>query len=200
MPVPERRVAPDSLSQRAADDLKFIRNAMARTATFTAVPGAGGAVMGVVGLAAAIVAARQPTADRWLGVWLISAALAFAAGVAAIVLKAQRHGLALDGPTTRNFSMGLIAPLAAGAAITYALWSIGAYAAMPGVWLLLYGTGVLVGGMFSVAVVRITGALFMLFGVLAVATPSSLGNLWLGVGFGVLQFIGGLWIARKHGG
>jgi hypothetical protein len=156
--------------------------------------------MGVVGLAAAIVAARQPTADRWLGVWLISAALAFAAGVAAIVLKAQRHGLALDGPTTRNFSMGLIAPLAAGAAITYALWSIGAYAAMPGVWLLLYGTGVLVGGMFSVAVVRITGALFMLFGVLAVATPSSLGNLWLGVGFGVLQFIGGLWIARKHGG
>jgi hypothetical protein len=96
--------------------------------------------------------------------------------------------------------MGLIAPLAAGAAITYALWSIGAYAAMPGVWLLLYGTGVLVGGMFSVAVVRITGALFMLFGVLAVATPSSLGNLWLGVGFGVLQFIGGLWIARKHGG
>ena len=200
MPVPERRGAPDSLSQRAADDLKFIRNAMARTATFTAVPGAGGAVMGVVGLTAAIVAARQPTADRWLGVWLISAALAFAAGVAAIVLKAQRHGLALDGPTTRNFSMGLIAPLAAGAAITYALWSIGAYAAMPGVWLLLYGTGVLVGGMFSVAVVRITGALFMLFGVLAVATPASLGNLWLGVGFGVLQFIGGLWIARKHGG
>src|SRR6188768_909101 len=99
MPVPERREAPESLGRRAAEDLKFIRNAMARTATFTAVPGAGGAVMGVVGLAAAIVASRQPTPDRWLGVWLIAAALAFSAGVVAIVIKAQRHGLALDAPT-----------------------------------------------------------------------------------------------------
>ena len=196
MPAP----APDSLSSKAAGDLKFIRNAMARTATFTAVPGAGGAVMGIVGLVAAFVAARQPTADGWLTIWLIAAAVAFGAGVVAIVIKAQRNGLALDGTTSRNFSIGLVAPLAAGAAITYALWSIGAYAAMPAVWLLLYGTGVLVGGMFSVVIVRITGGLFMLLGFLAVATPAWMGNLWLGVGFGAIQIIGGLWIARKHGG
>jgi len=200
MPLPERRDAPESLGRRAAEDLKFIRNAMARTATFTAVPGAGGAVMGVVGLVAAIVASRQPTPDRWLGVWLIAAAMAFSAGVVAIVIKAQRHGLALDAPTSRNFSIGLVAPLAAGAAITYALWTIGAHAAMPAVWLLLYGTGVLVGGVFSVLIVRVTGGLFMLLGFLAIATPPGLGNLWLGVGFGALQLVGGLWIARKHGG
>lgn len=200
MPIPSRREAPDSLGHRAAEDLKFIRNAMARTATFTAVPGAGGAVMGVVGLVGAWVAAQQPTQDGWLTVWLVAAAIAFGAGVIAIVIKAQRNNLALDGQTSRNFSIGLVAPLAAGAAITYALWSIGAYAAMPGVWLLLYGTGVLVGGMFSVVVVRVTGVLFMLLGFLAIATPASYGNLWLGAGFGALQLIGGLWIAKKHGG
>src|SRR5688572_13694261 len=176
MPLPERRDAPESLGVRAAADLKFIRNAMARTATFTAVPGAGGVVMGVVGLAAAIVANRQPTADRWLGAWLIAAAIAFSSGVVAIVIKAQRNSLSLDGQISRNFAIGLVAPLAAGAAITYALWTVKVYSAMPAVWLLLYGAGVLVGGMFSVGIVRLGGALFMLLGFLAIATPPQFGN------------------------
>jgi hypothetical protein len=200
MPAPERRPKPDSLGECAADDLRFIRNAMARTATFTAVPGIGGAAMGVIGLGAAIVASRQPTADRWLGVWLIAAIVAASVGVVAIVIKAQRHGLALDGPASRNFALSSAAPLAAGAAITYALWSIRAYSAMPSVWLLLYGTGVLVGGVFSVPVVRVAGVLFMLLGFLAIATPPQFGNLWLGIGFGALQLGGGIFIARRHGG
>jgi hypothetical protein len=191
---------PDSLGDRAADDLRFIRNTMARAATFTAVPGAGGLVMGVIGVGAAIVAAQQPTADRWLGAWLIAAAVAFAAGVVAIVIKAQRHGLALDGQTSRNFAIGVAAPLAAGGAITYALWSVRAYSAMPAVWLLLYGTGVLVGGVFSVPVVRVTGLLFMLLGFVAVVSPPEFGNLWLGIGFGALQIGGGIFIVRRHGG
>jgi hypothetical protein len=188
------------MGDRAADDLRFIRNAMARTATFTAVPGIGGAVMGLIGTAAAIVAGQQPTADRWLGVWLIAAVIAASAGVVAIVIKAQRHGLPLDGPAARNFALSSAAPLAAGAAITYALWAIRAYSAMPGVWLLLYGTGVLIGGVFSVPVVRVAGVLFMLLGFLSIVTPPQFGNLWLGVGFGALQLGGGIFIARKHGG
>jgi len=173
---------------------------MARTATFTAVPGVGGVVMGAIGLVGAVVASQQPTADRWLGAWLIAAAVAFAGGVVAIVIKAQRNSLSLDGQISRNFAIGLVAPLAAGAAITYALWSVRVYSEMPAVWLLLYGTGVLVGGMFSVGIVRLGGALFMLRGFVAIATPPQFGNLWLGIGFGALQIVGGLYIARKHGG
>jgi hypothetical protein len=189
-----------SLGDRAADDLRFIRDAMARTATFTAVPGVGGALMGVVGIAAALVAARQPTADRWLATWLVAAVIAAAIGIIAIVRKAGRAGLALDGPTARNFAIGVAAPLAAGAAITYALWSARLYSAMPGVWLLLYGTGVLVGGVFAVPVVRLTGAAFMACGVAAIVMPPGYGNVWLGAAFGALQIIGGIFIARRHGG
>ena len=188
-----------SLGDRAADDLRFIRDAMARTATFTAVPGVGGALMGVVGLIPAVVAARQPTRDRWLTVWLVAAGLAAAIGVTAIVRKARRAGMALDGRTARNFGVGLVAPLAAGAAITYSLWRAGQYSAMPGVWLLLYGAGVLIGGMFAVRVVRLTGLLFMMFGFAAVLLPQY-GDIWLGAGFGALQTIGGIFIARRHGG
>jgi hypothetical protein len=71
---------------------------------------------------------------------------------------------------------------------------------MPAVWLLLYGTGLLAGGVFSVPVVRLTGAIFMLLGFAAVLMPPEYGNLWLGAGFGVLQIVGGVYIARKHGG
>ena len=173
---------------------------MARSATFTAVPGVGGAAMGVIGLAAAIAGALQPTPERWLAVWLVAAGVAFAVGLWAIVTKASRAGLLLHGPTSRNFALGIAAPLAAGVAITFALWSAGTYAALPAVWLLLYGTALLAGGVLSVPVVRLTGALFMVFGFAAVLSPPGWGNLWLGAGFGVLQLGGGIFIARRHGG
>jgi hypothetical protein len=48
--------------------------------------------------------------------------------------------------------------------------------------------------------VRLTGALFMLFGFAAVVTPPAFGDFWLGAGFGVLQLGGGIVIARRHGG
>jgi len=54
---------PRSLGDHATADLTFIRSAMERSSAFTAVPGAGGVVTGLIGLSAAVVSARQPTAD-----------------------------------------------------------------------------------------------------------------------------------------
>ena len=201
MPATAPSDRPTSLGDRAADDLRFIRDAMARTATFTAVPGVGGALMGVVGLAAAIVASRQPTADRWLGVWLVAAVLASPIGVVGDRPEGQAGRPAAgrsDGPELRH-RRGRAACWPA-RPITFGLWTARTYATMPAVWLLLYGTGVLVGGVFTVPVVRLTGALFMLFGIAAVLMPPEYGNVWLGVGFGVLQIGGGIFIARRHGG
>jgi hypothetical protein len=71
---------------------------------------------------------------------------------------------------------------------------------MPPAWLLLYGTGVLTGGAFSVAPLRVLGLAFMALGAAALATPPAWGNLWLALGFGALQIAFGIYIARKHGG
>jgi hypothetical protein len=202
-PAPSRELPhrpPASLHGRAADDLRFIRDAMERSATFTAVPGIGGAAMGVIALTAAGIGAGQPTAERWLATWLTAAALAFTVGLAMMIRKARRAGAPLTGAPGRRFAISLAAPLVAGAALTFGLWLHGEWALMPSVWLLLYGTGVMTGGALSVAPLRVIGSLFMLLGILALVTPPSWGNVLLAVGFGGLQIGFGLYIAKRHGG
>jgi hypothetical protein len=193
-------VAVTSFGQHAEQNLQFIRRTMERSATFTAVPGVGGVGMGVVGLAAAVLAANQRSAERWLIVWLLAAAVAASVGVAAMLRKAARLGAPLAGAVGRRFAVSLAAPLVAGAALTWGVWMHDDRALLPAVWLLLYGTGVLVGGVFSVAAVRLLGAAFMALGVAALATPPAWGDGWLGIGFGGLQIVFGLYIARRHGG
>jgi hypothetical protein len=196
--VPERQ--PRSISSQAESDLTFIRATMERSATFTAVPGVGGMAAGVIALAAAWAGARQPSAERWLLTWLAAAAVASLVEFLAMARKANRAGVKLTGGNARRFGLGMAAPLVAGAAITHELWVAGSYTVMPPAWLLLYGAGVLTGGMFSVPVVRAIGACFMAVGMAAAFTPPDWGNLWLAVGFGGLHVGFGAYIARNHGG
>jgi hypothetical protein len=196
--IPQRE--PRSVSSQAADNLVFIRSTMERSSTFTAIPGAGGAVMGAIGLAAAVIAAQQPSGDRWLATWLGAAAIAASAGLFALVHKARAAGLSLTGVNARRFALGMAAPFVAGAAITYELWAVGNFTVMAPAWLLLYGAGVLTGGIFSVPVVRLIGVCFMAVGLGAILTPPAWGNVWLALGFGGLQVAFGIYIARHHGG
>ena len=138
--------APEPLSGRAAENLRYIRQAMERGVTFTSIPGIGGAAMGVVALVASGFAARQPSGDRWLMTWLIAATVAAVIGLVAMVRKANRAGAPLTGANARRFALGMAAPFVAGAAITYELWVVRSFTAMAPAWLLLYGAGVLTGG------------------------------------------------------
>ena len=173
---------------------------MERSATFTAVPGAGGVGMGVIGLLAAAIGSTQPAGDRWLATWLIAAAVAAIVGLAAMSHKARKAGVALTGTNARRFALGMAAPFVAGAAITYELWTVRNFTVMAPSWLLLYGVGLLTGGMFSVRVVRIIGLCFIAAGLAAILTPHEWGNSWLAIGFGGLQVAFGIYIARNHGG
>src|SRR5687767_8385893 len=169
-----------SFGQHAEESLKFIRQTMERSSTFTAVPGLGGIGMGAIGLAAAVLAAHQSSAERWLIVWLPAAAIALVVGVAAMLRKAARLGAPLAGAVGCRFAMSLAAPLVAGAALTWGAWMHNDWALIPSIWLLLYGTGVLAGGIFSVAAVRLLGVAFMAVGIAALGWRGSWGNRGLG--------------------
>jgi len=192
--------APIALSDRAIRDLRFIRSTMERGVTFTAVPGWGGVGMGVIGLLAAAVAATRPTPAGWLAVWLGAAAIAAAIGGVSIQRKGIRAGQSLLVGSGRKFALGFLPPAAAGAILTAALVRGGAWAFIPGAWLLLYGVGVLGAGTFSVRAVPVMGLSFMASGALALLAPPTWGDPLLALGFGGIHILFGLYIARRHGG
>src|SRR5689334_3708327 len=106
------------IDDHARADLRFVREAMARSAEFSAVPGWGGVAMGALALPAAWLAHRQTSEQAWLGVWLLTAVCGFAIGVATLVHKASKHGVALTRQPARGFALSLLPPLAAGALLT----------------------------------------------------------------------------------
>ena len=197
-PAPETKPTVN-LGDHAVDDLKFIRRAMERAGAFTAVPGWGGVGMGVTALAAAFLAAFQPTLGRWLAVWLAAALVATAIGLWAMVRKARRLDVPLATGAGRKFALGLLPPILVGALLTMALLRAGVPTLVPAVWLLLYGTGIVAAGAFSVPVVPLQGLAFLILGTAALLVPEA-GDLLLGLGFGVVNVVFGVVIAVRHGG
>ena len=189
-----------SLNERAIESLEFIRTTMARSAPFTAVPGRGGMIMGAVGCVAAAIAARQPDDRAWLATWIGAAVVAAPIGFIAMHRKARRHGLSLWAANGRRFAQGFVPALAAGAVLTAAMVGMAWVELLPATWLLLYGAGVLAGSTASVGVLAWVGVAFMLLGTGAAVTLGAWRDLWLGAGFGGLQIVFGLIIAKKHGG
>ena len=189
-----------ALHTRAMDNLRFIRETMERAGAFTAVPGWGGFATGVSALAATVFAARQSSAGAWLAIWLIEGVFAIALGAWTMKRKADSAQLPLLSAPGRRFLLSFAPPLLVGALLTLVLYQAGLTRVIPGSWLLLYGTGVVTGGAYSVRVVPIMGMCFMLVGAVALFCPFSWGTALLGVGFGGLHVVFGIIIARRYGG
>ncbi len=189
-----------TLDSQAEEQLRYIRMSMERAGSFTAVPGWGGAAMGVTALVAAWIASRAVTAHAWLATWLIEAIVAFLIGCWAIRAKALRFRTPVFGGSARRFAMTMSPPLVAGAIATTSFVRSGQLGTLPGLWLLLYGSAVVAGGASSVRVVPLLGLALMAVGAAALFSPASWGNAYLALGFGVLQIAFGIYIARRHGG
>jgi hypothetical protein len=181
------------------DNLTFIRETMERATAFTAVPGWGGVVMGCVALVAAALSRDQREAE-WLVTWLGAAVVALSIGGWAMHRKARGAGTTVFSYSGRRFVLSYVPPIVVGALLTVVLVRAGFYSVLPGTWLLLYGTGVVTGGAFSVRVVPLMGLCFMALGTLALLGPHAWGNALLVAGFGLLHIVFGLIIARRYGG
>lgn len=196
---PDRR-SPEALHDRALDHLSYIRDTIAGASRFTAVPGRGIVLIGLTALAASLLAARTASVEAWIAVWLSEALLALGVGLLTAARKARSAGEALFSAPGRRAALAFAPPLAAGGALTVAMWQAGRADLLPGTWLLLYGAGMVTGGAHSVRVVAIMGLGFMLAGVGTLLGPSSWGNPAMAAGFGGLHLLFGLLIWREHGG
>lgn len=197
-----QRQSPDlvAMDDRARDNLRFIRETMERAGSFTAVPGWGGVAMGITAIGAAVIASRQGTSIGWLLTWIGEAAVAVAIAIWTTLSKAREAGGSILSGPGRRFVYSFVPPLFAGGLLTLMLVRAGATGAIAGVWLLLYGTGVVTGGAFSIRVVPLMGLCFMVLGAVALFCPASWGNVLLAAGFGGFHILFGAVIARRYGG
>jgi len=191
---------PPALHTRAMDNLQYIRETMERATAFTAISGWGMVVLGVTALVAAAFSASQKSFKSWLAIWLAEALVALLIAGWSIDRKARATKTPLLSGPGRKVAFSLSPPLFAGAILSLVLFRAGSTNAIPGLWLLLYGTGVITGGMFSVSVVPIMGLAFMALGAAALFAPVALADWFMAAGFGGLHIVFGIIIARRYGG
>ena len=196
----DQQEPPPPPDPRAIDHLRFIRETMESASSFTAVPGWGGVTVGVTALAAAWLAHSRQEPQAWLAIWIGEALLSVLITIWAMRRKARAAGVPLLGAPGRKFALSFFPPLLVGALLTAVLFRAGLMGAIPGMWLLLYGTGVVTGGAFSVKIVPLMGLCFMLAGALSLFLPAAWADVSMAAGFGGLHILFGVWIARRYGG
>jgi hypothetical protein len=201
---------PIALEAVALEHLSFIRQTMARSAPLTAVSGWGMVAMGVAAIAGGYVAALRRTPDWWIWTWLAVAAIGCLAGFVTTVFKGRRLNAPFFPDVLWRFALNLFPAILAGVVITELFYERNLDALMPGLWLMMYGVGVVTGGAFSIRILPIMGACFMVLAVSAWYPPVDVwtpvigslrvADIYLMGGFGALHIVCGFIIARRYNG
>jgi len=188
------------IQEHAQDNLRYIRGAMERAERVSAVSGMGVMAMGVIALLAMAVGAVVQ--DPWLQllVWIGTAFVAGGAGILGCWVKARKNDLPFFADPGRRFLLCLIPALMVGVVLTVSLLSTAEMSLLPGLWMMLYGAGVLAAGTYASAPVMHMGGAFVLAGLFTHALPAGWANVLLGVTFGGLHLYFGYQVYRHHGG
>jgi Na+/melibiose symporter-like transporter len=169
-------------------------------AVLLAVPGSAGIVLGIIGLLAAALCLAPGLRKYWLGIWLGAALIGTVVGSILIVRESSLRDLRLAGTPLLKFALCLAPSLGAGLVMTAVHWYGGNLHAIPGTWLLLYGCALVAASAATTRIIATLGALFILFGLLALLLGDDLQILMLGAGFGGLHIVFGFLIRRmSHG-
>ncbi|MFQ5628358.1 MAG: hypothetical protein ACE5I1_06335 [bacterium] len=198
--MPKQPANAPSMQAHAMENIRFIRETMERATAFTMVPGKGMVVLGLSAILTAPIAASQNTTATWLLCWVVDSVFAVSLGVYLMHRKAQRARMPLLSRNARKFFISLCTPIFAGAVLTYVLFRADSVTILPGMWMLLYGAGVITGGSFSVKIIPVMGACFMVLGCIALFAPEAWGIWFMVFGFGLLHIVFGSFIARRYGG
>lgn len=191
---------PFPLHDRAMDNLRYIRETMERATPFTGISGSGEIAIGATALVASLIAAQQPNFKLWFAVWMAEGLISLLIAGWSMDRKARAVRMSLISGSGRKAVFSLVPSIVAGILLTLVLVRAEFVTPIPGMWLLLYGTGVFTGGMFSVRAVPAMGLCFMGLGALALFASPAYANYFMAVGFGGLHLLFGAIIVRRYGG
>src|SRR4026209_969998 len=187
--IPESQSEPPALHDRAMDNLRYIRETMELATAFTGISGWGEIAIGVTALFASVIAAQTATFNAWLAVWIAEGLISLLIAGWSMDRKTRAIKMPLGSGPGRKAVFSLTPPMLAGGLLTIVLVQAGLTNAIPGVWLLLYGTGVITGGMYSVRAVPAMGLCFMVLGAIALFIYPTWTNWFMAAGFGGLHLL-----------
>ncbi len=209
-----------AIHERAEANLLYIRDAIALSDSFTAVPGWGMLAMGTIAVVGSWIAPRSTAVDGWINTWTAVAILACSVGMIAMAIKAYVRKIPIWAGSGRRFLVSFAPAIFAGCILTEIFYQNRLDNLMPPMWLMLYGVAIMNGGAYSVKPVPITGLAFFILGVAAAFYPLDrqlwfegsrlAANPWLegyllrdavlAAGFGGFHLVLGAIVAARHGG
>jgi hypothetical protein len=212
--MPRDQETPPMDADRAARELKVIRQLMERPIRYSTMSGLSGIVAGcaaLAGLAAdwyfwrrhAAVDAMWINMGVWAGVFLV----AFA-GVAILTrLRERGRGMPFWSSVKRRILLTILPPFLAGAGLTAGIvyrwyFDVGPnqWGLIPSLWMLFYGVALWQVGAFSAPEVRILGTAFLAAGLVTAPLYQTHPYWALGVTFGGFHIVYGLAVWIRHGG
>jgi hypothetical protein len=194
--------------REAAARIEEIRGLMARAGEYRHLSGWAAVANGLLVFAGCAVSNKIVLVSFYPGndprklaaVWGPVAALGLVLDVLLTVALARRRGEPAWSPAARQMLAGLLPGLYAGAVVTVFLIGDGYYEALPGAWMVCYGTALMGASLFSPWEVRYFGLAFLLFGGAALMFLRDYAMWSMGLGFGVLHLAFGAYVLWRYRG
>jgi len=195
-----RGASPTRIDSKAAEHLKFIRNAIEASQTFTTIPGNGCISMGIMALCAAALEAATPLSRFWLPLWLVTALAASLTALYCMWSKARLQGLSISRAVSRRFFMTLAPAFFVAIVLTVVLPGLVSREVVAAVWLMLYGAALCTCGISTLRAVSVAGLGFLVLGTAAGFLPVGTAPITLAAGFGGIHIGLGIYVGKQHGG
>lgn len=215
-------------SERAAEELKIIRQLMERPIRLSTMSGLSGILAGCIALAGlaadAFVCQRCERLDQMLinmSVWACVFLVTASSVLGLTRLRELRKGMPFWTPIKKRILVTILPPFVAGAGLTLAIvfrwWQIvfehvampNQFGLIPPIWMICYGLACWQVGDLSIKALRVMGAAFILTGIVVAAffqysiagLAPGLAPYWtLGITFGGFHIVYGLYVWAKYGG
>jgi hypothetical protein len=203
-------------ADKAAQELKVIRQLMERPVRYSTMSGLSGILAGLAalgGLAAdwAISGAWQDTPRTAMKitflVWGCVFVVAFAGAVICTRLRELRQNMPFWSAIKKKILLTILPPFVAGVGLTLVIvyrWQVGwgpnQWGLIPAIWMLFYGLALWQVGLLSPVEVRLMGVAFLASGLVAAMWLQPHPYWSLGVTFGGFHIVYGLAVWVRHGG
>ena len=199
--------------REAQERIHEIQRIMERSTLYTTLPGVEAVIGGILALAGCVVSfvtirsldfaavCNLTRSAQWAfwGMWSVVAGVAIVQSIVLTAKEIRKQGLTPLYKPGRLVALALTPSVLVAVALTFRiiLDSPDGITYLAPIWMMCYGTGVYVAGLFSLRMPRILGIAFIATGALGLFFLPGLGVLLTALSFGIYHIVFGMLVVRR---